>query len=208
VSLFHDSARSAARWRSTGADTAVIEASGAEKIAPVTISHAGWIAIELRRRLGERIPKIAFLDWIIVEAPPPFLEALKGMQSPERWRQTVDHILSLWLHGVENPALEHFVREEMGACGFEVWSRAAREISAAYAQYGSPLRALAALNPPIPVLHLYAQPEDAGYLAAQQSFAAQHPWFQVEKLRARSHFPMFETPDEIASAIERFVGRS
>jgi pimeloyl-ACP methyl ester carboxylesterase len=31
---------------------AVIEASGAQQIVPVATAHAGWIAIELRRRLG------------------------------------------------------------------------------------------------------------------------------------------------------------
>lgn len=57
----------------------------------------------------------------------------------------------------------------------------------------------------MPVLHLYAQPEEPGYLAAQQAFAASHPWFQVFKLEARSHFPMYEVPDEMTMAIERFV---
>ena len=70
---------------------------------------------------------------------------------------------------------------------------------------GSPLQALARLDPPVPVLHLYAQPDDAGYLAAQRSFSAAHPWYQVSKLEARSHFAMYEVPDEMAMAIERFV---
>ncbi|MBI4965023.1 MAG: hypothetical protein HY913_17240 [Desulfomonile tiedjei] len=57
----------------------------------------------------------------------------------------------------------------------------------------------------MPVLHLYAQPEDPRYFAAQEDFSAAHPWFHVTKLEARSHFPMFEMPDEMATAIERFV---
>lgn len=183
----------------------VIKASGARKIVPVALAHAGWVAIELRRRLKERIQKLVLLDWIILEAPPPFLEALKGMQSPDHWRKTVERIFDLWLHGVDNPALSRFVREEMGAYGFEMWARAAREISAAYAKAGSPLQALSLLKPPVPVLHLYAQPEDAGYLAAQQSFAASHAWFHVRKMNARSHFPMFEIPGEMALAIEPFI---
>ena len=79
----------------------------------------------------------------------------------------------------------------MGSYGVETWARAAREISAAYADLGTPLQALAALNPPPSVLHLYAQPEEPGYLAAQQSFAAAHPWFTVSRLNAGSHFPMW-----------------
>lgn len=35
-----------------------------------------------------------------------------------------------------------------------------------------------------PVLHLYAQPEDPGYLQAQQSIGATHSWFRVRKIRS------------------------
>jgi pimeloyl-ACP methyl ester carboxylesterase len=184
----------------------VIQASGAEKIAPVALSHAGWVAIELHRRLGVRVEKLVLLDWIIMMQPPrEFFEALEGMQSPERWRETVERIFSVWLGNVDDAALLRFVREEMGSYGFDMWVRAAREISAAYADMGTPLQTLAALDPPLPVLHLYAQPEEPRYLAAQQSFAAAHSWFTVTRLNARSHFPMFEVPDVMAAAIEQFV---
>jgi hypothetical protein len=43
------------------------------------------------------------------------------------------------------------------------------------------------------------------YLAAQQSFAAAHSWFTVMRLNARSHFPMFEVPEAMATAIEQFL---
>lgn len=184
---------------------AVIQASGARQIIPVALSHAGWVAIELRRRLGARVPKIVLLDWIVLEAPPPFLQALAGMQSPARWRATVDAIFGLWLHGVDNARVTRFVREGMGSYGFDMWSRAAREIATAYAKAGSPLRALVTLDPPASVLHLYAQPDDPEYLAAQQQYAAGYPWFQVIKLNARTHFPMFEVPADMAAAIESFV---
>lgn len=165
------------------------------------------MAIELRRRLGDRIPKLVLLEWIVTEAPPPFLDALSGMQSPERWRQTVEAIFGLWLHGVDNPRLTRFVREGMGAYGFEMWSRAAREISAAHAAAGSPLRALASLRPPVPVLHLCSQADDASFLAAQRAFAGSHPWFEMQVLKTHSHFPMFEAPGKIAATIEQlFVG--
>jgi pimeloyl-ACP methyl ester carboxylesterase len=85
-------------------------------------------------------------------------------------------------------------------------ARAGREVSSAYARAGNPLRALAQLQPAVPTLHLYAQPENPMYLQAQQAFAAEHPWFRVQQLQARSHFPMFEVPDVMASAIEAFVG--
>lgn len=63
---------------------AVIEASHAEEVVPVALSHAGWVAIELRRRLGDRIPKLVLLDWIVLEAPPPFLGALRLLQEARR----------------------------------------------------------------------------------------------------------------------------
>lgn len=185
---------------------AVIEASGAPQVVPVAMSHAGWVAIELRRRLKERISKLVLLDWLVLDAPAPFVDALRGMQLPELWRETVDQIFMVWLHGATNTELVRFVRGVMGAYGYAMWARAAREISAAYGRAGSPLQALSGLKPPVPVLHLYAQPEDPGYLAAQHSFAAEHPWFQVRKLAARSYFPMFEVPEQIATAIGEFVG--
>jgi pimeloyl-ACP methyl ester carboxylesterase len=184
---------------------AVIEASRADLVVPVALSHAGWVAIELRRRLGARIAKLALLDWIVLEAPPPFLAALRSLQDPAQWHHTREQLFSMWLQGLDIPALTHYVREDMGSYPFEMWARAGREISAAYAKAGSPLQALASLDPPVPVLHLYAQPDDPGYLAAQRSFSAAHPWFQASRLEARSHFPMYEVPDEMVMAIERFA---
>src|SRR6266487_5714452 len=44
---------------------AVIHASGAKTIVPLATAHAGWVAIELRRRLAERIGKVILVDWIV-----------------------------------------------------------------------------------------------------------------------------------------------
>jgi pimeloyl-ACP methyl ester carboxylesterase len=184
---------------------ALIEASGAEQVIPVALSHAGWIGIELRRRLGHRIPKMILLDWIILDPPPAFLGALQGLQSPTQWAQTRDQLFAMWLHDLRIPELTSYVQEDMGSYDAALWARAGREISAAYAEAGSPLSALAQLDPPVPVLHMYAQPDDPGYLGAQQTFSAAHPWFQVRKLAARSHFPMLEVPHAMAAAIEEFI---
>jgi pimeloyl-ACP methyl ester carboxylesterase len=183
----------------------VIEGSEAQRILPVALSDAGWIAIELRQRLGARIPKLVLLDWIILDAPPPFLDALQALQELATRRQTREQLFSMWLSGLDIPELTHYVREDMSSYGFDMWRRAGREIRSAFAEAGSPIQALATLHPAVPALHLYAQPEDPGYLKAQQSFTAAHPWFHVRKLEARSHFPLFELPDEMARAIERFV---
>lgn len=184
---------------------AVITASKAERVVPVALSHAGWVAIELRRRLGARIPKLVLLDWIVLDPPAPFLNALQSLQDPVQWQGTRDQLFDMWLHGVDSPALAAYLRKDMGTYAFDMWARAGREISAAYNAAGNPLRALAALDSPPQVLHMYAQPDDAGYLFAQQSFSAEHLWFKVEKLDARSHFPMLEIPSAMAARIEEFI---
>lgn len=187
---------------------AVIEQSGAHSVIPVALSHAGWAAIELRKRLDDRIPKIVFLDWIILDPPPPFLGALGALQSESTWREVRDQLFSMWLAGTNHPQLSEFLREDMGSYPFEMWARAGREIAKAYRENGNPIRALSALRPPVPVLHIYAQPPDPGYLDAQKTIAANEPWFHVEKLDAQTHFPMFETPEHLAGVIERFVTRA
>jgi pimeloyl-ACP methyl ester carboxylesterase len=154
---------------------AVIAASGVERFVPVALSHAGWVAIELRRRLGLQVPKLVLLDWIVSEAPAPFLAALQGLADPTAWERTREQLFSMWLRGLEIPALTRYVREDMGSYPSAMWARAGREIARAYAQASSPLQALAQLDPPAPVLHLYAQPDDAEYLAAQLAFQTAHP---------------------------------
>jgi pimeloyl-ACP methyl ester carboxylesterase len=67
------------------------------------------------------------------------------------------------------------------------------------------VQALERLEPACPTLHVYAQPHDDGFLGAQRRYADAHPWFDVRRLDARSHFPMFEVPDDVASIIEGFV---
>ena len=84
---------------------------------------------------------------------------------------------------------------------------AAREIAGAFERSGSPLEAVAALDPPPATLHLYAQPADPGFLDAQRGDADAHPWFEVEHLAAGSHFPELEVPEVVAGHLERFVGR-
>jgi pimeloyl-ACP methyl ester carboxylesterase len=184
---------------------AVLAQSGVRQVVPVTLSHAGFIGLELRRRLGERVSGLILLDWIIADPPPPFLDALGALQDPGRWQATRDQLFSMWLAGVSQKEVIRYVHEDMGAFGADMWARAGREIHAAYRRIGTPLQGLAALAPPVRTLHLYAQPEDPGYLAAQQGFAAQHPWFSVRRLPARTHFPMFEVPDEMAAVIEAFA---
>lgn len=183
----------------------VLEHANLARAVPVAVSHAGWVAIELRRRLGaQRVPRLVLIDWMVLGAPPPFLDALAGMASPPTTRAVVDQLTDMWLSGLDIPALASYI-DVMKASPDDMWARAAREIAAAFERFGSPLDAIAGLDPPAPTLHLYSQPRDPAYLDAQRGFADQHAWFDVEYLDAESHFPMFEVPDAMADRIKKFI---
>jgi pimeloyl-ACP methyl ester carboxylesterase len=69
---------------------AVIEASGANSVITITHAHGGWAAIEVRRRLGERVPKMIFTSWnpfITSRNPlvPPSLREVPALQTPALW---------------------------------------------------------------------------------------------------------------------------
>jgi pimeloyl-ACP methyl ester carboxylesterase len=183
---------------------AVVEASGAKSVIPIGQAHGAWIAVELRRRLGARVPGIIASSWLLFEPPPPFLGVLDALQDRARWEQARDQLLSMWTTGAP-PEVADWVRREMAPYDFEIWAHAGRSIAAEYARHGSPLRALAALSPPPPFLHLFSQPREPAFLAAQASFAEDNRWFSVRRLDAVSHFPPLEAPDATAAEIERFA---
>lgn len=186
---------------------ALVEERGLEQVVPVALSHAGWFAVELRRRLGaRRVPGVVLLDWMVLGTPPGFTEALAGLQAPQAWQEVRAALFGMWTDGVGARAVHDYVAS-MGEHGFDHWSRAGREIAAGFAHDGTPLDALAALQEPCPTLHLYAQPADDGYLAAQQDAAARLGWFEVVRLEACSHFPMLEVPGAVAGHVTEFVTR-
>jgi pimeloyl-ACP methyl ester carboxylesterase len=183
----------------------LVEGQGLQRVIPVGLSHAGWAAIEVRRRLGQtRVPGIVLLDWMPLGPPPGFLDALAALQDEATWEQVRSGLFAMWTAGVAVPALHDYVAA-MGEYGYPYWRRAGREIAAAFTTEGSPLAALERLDVPCPTLHLYAQPADDAVLRAQQAYAAEHPWFRVTRLDAHSHFASFEVPEQISTAIESFV---
>jgi pimeloyl-ACP methyl ester carboxylesterase len=181
---------------------AVLEASGADEVVPVALAHAGWVAIELARRLPGRVRGIVLVDWLVSGAPPVLREALADLQIEEDWRDAVYDMFAQWTRGA-GPRVTRFVREEMTKADFPMWARAGRSIAARYKR-GTPLDALAALSPPVPTLHLCVATPDSDTIAVQRDFAERHPWFAVAPLAASSHFPMLEIPDAMADAIARF----
>lgn len=57
------------------------------------------------------------------------------------------------------------------------------------------------------MLHLYSQPRAADFLAAQEAFSREHPWFTVRRLDGVSHFPQLEATVETAGAVSEFIGQ-
>jgi hypothetical protein len=79
------------------------------------------------------------------------------LEDPGRWRQGLDNLLGGWLAGTPDE-VAGWTRRETGSYGFDMWSRAARAVTADYGQYGSPLRAAMELDQEPDLLHLYSQP--------------------------------------------------
>ena len=184
---------------------AVIEATGVHPVVLVAQAHGGWPAIQLSRRLGDRVAKIVVLSWFVLDPPPPFMAVFEMLQDPQRWRLGLDQLLAGWLAGAPEEVAE-WVRRETGSYGYGIWSRAARAVTADYARHGNPLRAAAELDRKPDILHLFSQPRAVGFLAGQQKFSAANAWFSVRRLNGVTHFPALEIPDAAAAEIERFAG--
>jgi pimeloyl-ACP methyl ester carboxylesterase len=184
---------------------AVVDEAGLDRFVPCAASHSGFVAIELRRRVPERVPRLVHLDWYVVPPPPPYRAVLAKLTTAE-WTDARDTLFTIWTAGSDSQAVADAIAV-MKRHDAEMWQRSGREIASGYERVGSPTAAWAALDPPPPVLHLYGQPQDPAFLAAQEAFAAEHPWFEVRKLSGVTHFAMLETPDDVAAAIDEFVSR-
>ena len=182
---------------------AVIEASGAESVVPCAASHSGWVAIELRRRLGERVPRLFHADWMLAVPSDRYMEVIRQLDS-EEWPEARDTLFRIWAAGVDTPDVRG-VLGVMAEHGEDMWRRSGREIEDSYVRGGSPLEAFSWLEPPVPVLHVYGQPHDPEYLELQRRFEAEHAWFSVLKLDATTHFAMIEAAPQVADAVESFV---
>jgi pimeloyl-ACP methyl ester carboxylesterase len=183
---------------------AVVEAAGLERFAVVSASHSGWVAIELRRRLGDRVEKIVHMDWLVVEPSDAYMALIRRAQSEETWSEARDTLFEIWRGGVESADVEDALAVMKRHPG-EMWMRSGREIESGFARNRSPLRALSALETTPHVLHLYGQPHDPSYLDRQQKFAAENDWFRPRQVNARSHFTMIERPDQAAAEIDSFL---
>jgi pimeloyl-ACP methyl ester carboxylesterase len=183
---------------------AVIEASGASRVMPVAQAHASWIALELARRLGERVPAIVATSSMMFAPPPPFAGMLAGLQDAERFAATRDRLVGMWLEGGPNDVVTT-IKGMTERYGLEMWSRGAREIASSFASHETFTSAASRLSPVRPVLHLFAQPRAPEYLAAHEAFARDHAWFRFKRLDGATHFPTLEAPDAVLEAIDAFA---
>jgi pimeloyl-ACP methyl ester carboxylesterase len=183
---------------------AVVDDAGVDRFVPCAASHSGFVAIELARRHPERVPRLVHVDWFVIPPPPPYRAVLEQLTTQEGWPTARDKLFEIWKAAVDSPEIDDALAV-MRRHGAEMWMRSGREIMAGYDRVDSPTRAWEALAPPVPVVHLYGQPHDPAFLAAQEEFAAANDWFSVRKLGGSTHFAMIETPEEVADEIESFV---
>jgi pimeloyl-ACP methyl ester carboxylesterase len=182
----------------------LLDARGVDSFVPCSASHAGWVAIELCRRVPDRVRRVVHLDWMVAEPSAAYMSLLEQLQSSEDWPRARVALFEIWRADVDLPGIEDAIAV-MAAQSGEMWMRSGRVIESSYRRHGTPLEALAELDSPPRVLHVYGQPHSAEYLEHQRRTAAEHPWFSVERLDVRSHFSMIEEPDAVAGSIERFV---
>ena len=183
---------------------AVVEAAELEEFALVSASHSGWVAMEVRRRLGDRISRIVHFDWLVVEPSEPYMSVIRRLRSEETWQEARDTLFRIWRGGIEHPDVERAVAA-MREHGEGMWMRSGREIEDAFREHESPLVAWTALGSRPQILHVYGQPHDRVYLERQMAFAREHDWFDVRQVRAQSHFTMIESPVDAVAIIEEFL---
>ena len=107
---------------------AVMEDSGARRFVPVALAHAGWVAIDLRRRLRSAILGVVVIDWIVHAAAArvphdPGAHARTTM----RGEPLLDETLLRWAADVDDPQLLAFL-DQMAGMPADMWDRAAREV--------------------------------------------------------------------------------
>ena len=183
----------------------VIEQSKIKTFIPVANANGGWAAIELKRLLPGRIPKMIFIDWHLFDPPDTYFTIIKSLQNKNEYEQARKKLFNTLLKEVDNTEVIRLVDTEMGSYGFDMWEKAAKAIIGAYKNHGSPLNLLTLIKPDIPVLHLYSQPDEHGYLVSQENFSASHEWFKVRKLNLKSHFLTIEVPELASSIVEQFI---
>lgn len=177
---------------------AVVARTGTKSIVPVAQAHAGWVALELARRLGPRVRGLVFLSWTLTTLPPPLAGGLQAMSIPASTRAVVEGLTGHWSTGVNDQSVLAHIRS-MRLHPDADWARAAREILAMYTAQGSPLDALTKLSHALPCLHVRALADPAA--------PAGPAGLREVVVPAASHFPALERPEETAAQIRAYLSR-
>lgn len=186
---------------------AFLDAMGIAQVVPVSTSHGGWANIAVTDRLGPaRIPASIVIDWIMVAPDPGFFGMIDALQIRENWESGREEFFRSWIEDTDNQDVIDHVNQEMAGYSFEMWARSGREIARAYRRRGSPMQRMQAMAAPRPITHIFSQPVAPAYHAAQQHFAAAHPWFQPIRLQGRTHFPTLEQPQVVAERVKAVLG--
>lgn len=181
---------------------ALIEHLGLQRVVPVSVAHASWIAVDLAERLPDRVPAMVFLDWIMNPPSTEFFTAINEMQDENRWQPARDRLFEFWLAGSESPIMRDHFNVEMAGSNYQLWRLAGQTIADAYHQYGSPLQRLEKLPNPPKSAHIYSLDRNDEYLALQQRFAQEHDFFAVKRLEnARTHLAVLERPGDVLTEI-------
>lgn len=143
----------------------------------------------------------------MTEAGEEFVRDLRAIQDPDRWLAGRQSLFDTWIGDSGNALVAEHLERDMASFDFDMWARSCRVIADAYRTWGSPMRRMAHLDPERPVMHLYSQPIEAGYTAAQREFGATHPWFRPQYIAGRSHFPTLESPELLVDHVVDFVDR-
>lgn len=183
---------------------AVLAKAGARRVVPVTLSHGGWVAHDLHVRNPALVPGIVLVNWLVFPPPAGFSASIRELLDPERWQEGRRKLNEGWL----SKAPREVVEREMAVkerYGYEMYARAAREISGAYQSHGSPLDAFARLASPPRVLFLHGNLGSDVLQETLDAYAQRHPWFTARPLRAGTYIPTYDAPAETAEIVEAFV---
>ena len=109
------------------------------------------------------------------------------LTSPDDWPAARDKLLEIWAAGLDTPEING-ASQVMTEHDADMWMRSGREIMGGYERVGSPTGRGPGSIRRFPCCTLYGQPRDPAFLAAQEEFAASHPWFTVRKLAGPDAF--------------------
>ena len=103
---------------------AVADDAGVEQFVPCAASHSGFVALELRRRHPERIPKLVHVDWYVVPPPPPYRAVLEQLTTDD-WPAARDKLFEIWTAGSKEPSVADAIGV-MRRHGPAMWQRSGR----------------------------------------------------------------------------------